>query len=319
MCKIYSRQLLLLVNVEGEPAMIESSGSTTPYQSISDSLYTTLIAVARSPATWLFAGIWLAALTYLLVTGYEETLTLVLREEAVMLLSLLFIVPLTRNAPPIPILSPHPRPLLWLQIALIGSIILITCFSGLVFHDLISGLHYPLWYVHLFPLINPLLYFVLPMILLYFAGARFREVGFGSGWHSWRVIVLYIGVRCIFGVIGILSFVTSIYQAVFLPVVFTSSILQNGFSEEFLFRGALQTRLRWLLSPSWAVVVSSLVFGLWHIGAVTQGKGGNYLVGAAYSIVSQATLGLFFGLIFLRTRNPLACSVIHAFLDSLNT
>ena len=297
--------------------MIESSGSTTPHQSISDSLYTTLIAVVRSPATWLFAGIWVAALTYLLVTGYTEFLISILEEDAVTLLIVLFVVPLTRNAPPVTIVLPHSRPILWLQVAMLGVVILIAGFSGLVFHDLIPSLHYPSWFAHFLPLINPLLYFVLPTTLLYFTGVRWREIGFGSGWHSWRVIILYIGVRCIFGVIGVLSFVTSLHQLLFLPVVFGRNMLENGFSEEFLFRGALQTRLRWLLSPSWAVVASSLVFGLWHIGAVTQNAGGNYLVGAAYSIVSQATIGLFFGLIFWRTRNLLACSVIHAFADTL--
>lgn len=36
--------------------------------------------------------------------------------------------------------------------------------------------------------------------------------------------------------------------------------------EEFLFRGALQTRLRWLRGPGWALVIQALVFGAWHLG-----------------------------------------------------
>jgi membrane protease YdiL (CAAX protease family) len=44
-----------------------------------------------------------------------------------------------------------------------------------------------------------------------------------------------------------------------------SNLLQNGFSEEFLFRGALLTRLRLIMAPSSAIVVSSVAFGLSHI------------------------------------------------------
>jgi len=303
--------------------MIESSAiithpPTTPHQSVSDALRTALVAVVRSPATWLFAGIWLVALTYLLVTGHTESLTSILAEEGIVLLIVILVVPLTRNAPSITTPAPHRRPILWLQVALLGGIIVIIGFYGVMFHRLLPSIHLPLWDIRLFLMLtNPLLYFVLPMLLLFFTGARFREVGFGSGWHSWRVIVFFIGVRCIVGSLGILPFVTSPNQAAFLPVAFAVNMLQNGFSEEFLFRGALQARLRWLLSPSWAVVVSSLLFGLWHIGAVTQAVGDNYLAGVAYTIVNQATMGLFLGVIFWRTRNLLACSIIHAFLNSL--
>ncbi len=86
--------------------MIESSESTTlsstvPYQSISYSLRIALVAAVRSPATWLFVCIWLAALTYLLVTGYTESLPLILEGDTVMLLVVLLAIPLTRNASPI--------------------------------------------------------------------------------------------------------------------------------------------------------------------------------------------------------------------------
>ncbi len=115
----------------------------------------------------------------------------------------------------------------------------------------------------------------------------------------WQSVLVFKGVLCVVSSCAVITF----------------SFLET--SEEFLFRGALQARLCWLLSPSWAVVVSLLVFGLWHIGFVAQGVGGNYIVGAAYSIVNQATIGLFFGLIFWRTRSLLACSIIHAFSDLL--
>jgi len=95
-------------------------------------------------------------------------------------------------------------------------------------------------------------------------------------------------------------------------------LLQNGFGEEFLYRGALQTRLRALLSPSWAIVIQALLFGIWHFGANVGSKGitGTTAV-IAFSVLVQATAGLVFGIIFQRTRNLLACSVIHVVVNCL--
>ena len=95
-------------------------------------------------------------------------------------------------------------------------------------------------------------------------------------------------------------------------------LLQNGFGEEFLFRGALQTRLRALLSPSWAIVIQALLFGIWHFGANFGHNGINSINAViAFSVVLQGTAGLAFGIIFQRTRNLLACTVFHVVLNSL--
>ncbi|MBP2017814.1 membrane protease YdiL (CAAX protease family) [Symbiobacterium terraclitae] len=87
--------------------------------------------------------------------------------------------------------------------------------------------------------------------------------------------------------------------------------LQNGFSEEFLFRGALQTRLSQLLGDGWGLVLASLVFGIVHLGLNTKSLGGDYLAGLAASVVFQATSGLLFGLTFMRTRSLIAPTEVH--------
>jgi membrane protease YdiL (CAAX protease family) len=94
--------------------------------------------------------------------------------------------------------------------------------------------------------------------------------------------------------------------------------MQNGFFEEFLFRGALQTRLRKLTTPAWALVLQALIFGLWHLGAGYSATGGSDLLTAAAStIVAQASLGLAFGIIFERTRNLFASSAFHIVINSI--
>ena len=95
-------------------------------------------------------------------------------------------------------------------------------------------------------------------------------------------------------------------------------LLQNGFGEEFLFRGAMQTRLRVLLNPSWAIVIQALLFGIWHFGANFGYKGiAGINTVIAFSVVVQGTAGLAFGIIFQRTRNLFACSAIHVVTNSL--
>ena len=100
-----------------------------------------------------------------------------------------------------------------------------------------------------------------------------------------------------------------------------SHLLINGFGEEFLFRGALQTRLRALLSPSWAIVIQALLFGIWHFGKNfnnLRSAGINITTAAiAFSVIRSAAFGLAYGIIFQRTRNLLACSVIHVVANSL--
>ena len=65
------------------------------------------------------------------------------------------------------------------------------------------------------------------------------------------------------------------------------------------------------------MVLSSLIFGLFHIGAQTSALHGDWLGGAAYAITDQAVLGLGFEIIFLRTRNLLASSIFHVVLDTV--
>jgi membrane protease YdiL (CAAX protease family) len=97
-----------------------------------------------------------------------------------------------------------------------------------------------------------------------------------------------------------------------------SNAIQNGFFEEFLFRGALQTRLRRILNPAWAVVIQALIFGVWHLGlGYTNTAYDGFLPAVTATLVNQAVLGLAFGMIFERTRNLLAPSVVHVFFNSM--
>jgi membrane protease YdiL (CAAX protease family) len=165
---------------------------------------------------------------------------------------------------------------------------------------------------------NPVKYFLLPLPLLLLFGARFSELGFSRGHHTVSVLALW----CIVPAVLLVFQLTFGYLTFgILSRRFIRHFLQNGFGEEFLFRGALQTRLRVLFNSSWAIVIQALIFGIWHFGKhfinLKQVDINSIAATVAFSIAGTAIFGIAYGIIFQRTRNLLACSVIHVVFNSL--
>ncbi len=281
--------------------------------------------VVRSPAAWLFAAVWLTALLILVVSGHDfDPLTI-----AVFLLLTLATAPMTT-----PRLEAHtPRaeqPRVWLHLGLTLLFVVLTAWRGLVFHKVLAPdapipLWSPLvgwlqalgaqWLGNITYVANPVTYVALPLLALLLAGARLRSLGFGHGYDIRRVLLLWCAIPLVF-------FVYALVWGTLTPLGlvgrFIANFLSNGFSEEFLFRGALQTQLRRLVSPGWALVIQALVFGAWHLGLgyTTTGHSG-LLPALATVIVHQAVVGLAYGVIFERTGNLLAPSIVHIVVDSM--
>jgi membrane protease YdiL (CAAX protease family) len=88
--------------------------------------------------------------------------------------------------------------------------------------------------------------------------------------------------------------------------------LNSGPFEEFLFRGALMTRLARLLGNGWGIMLSGLAFGLLHMATIAASQThGNVLAGAAIGLLQQGIGGVGFAIVVCRTRNLLATSIIH--------
>lgn len=161
---------------------------------------------------------------------------------------------------------------------------------------------------------NPVQYFVLPLLALWLLGARPRELGLQWGQGAWRVCAVWLLLPVVaFGVLLALGQLTA--QTLARRLI--GNALQNGFFEEFLFRGALQSRLAKVLSPAWTLVTQALFFGLWHLDANLGMFGGDWLGAVAWCIVSQAMIGLLFGLLFQRTRSLIAPSVAHVITNTV--
>ena len=110
-----------------------------------------------------------------------------------------------------------------------------------------------------------------------------------------------------------------------IPLCFIWLTIEAGLVEEFFFRAFIQTRLSaWFRSEISGVVLMSIIFGLAHApgfifrhAGTVEGLGANptALDAVAYSITTLAISGVFFGVIWARTKNLFALVLIHAAAD----
>lgn len=279
-----------------------------------------------SPA-WCMLGMWLASAIYLAVIGKDENLAVWSFIGAYQLLLAGIIVRLTRpmplDAPHAAIQTSHAR--IWVQLGVIGMFIVLTGFAQTlpVWSDM-TGALYALG-ERLLPaeivggpgnaIANPVRYFVLPFVLLLVLGARPTELGLGRGHRVLRACLVWLAAPMVFWFIlfigGQLTWMRLLRAVV-------SNALQNGFFEEFLFRGALQTRLNRLTTIGWALVLQALIFGVWHLDANSGVAPGDPLAALAACVVSQAVSGLAYGIVFLCTRNLIAPSVAHVVMNAVS-
>ena len=190
--------------------------------------------------------------------------------------------------------------------------------------------------------VRKLIVFVaIPFLLFRFLfGYRWREYG-----------VQFAGLRALagnhFAVVAVLSAAILLFQyffgggaaplrrgefsaarlAIALPLCFLWLFIEAGLVEEFFFRAVLQTRLAvWFKSEVAGVALMALVFGLAHAPgfilrraglAEAIGENPSALDAVAYAIVVLSVGGIFFGIVWSRTRNLFAVMFIHAATDLL--
>ena len=241
------------------------------------------------------------------------------------------VVRLTRGGPvsaalAVPVADARCTRRLRLQTAWLSAVVALTAWRGLAFHrvvpaaalwDELAAAIAPIGERWLSPrwvgdttnaLVNPLVYVVVPLLGLCLLGARPRELGFGRGHRVVRVTFATGALPAIW-VAGNASGVQPVFGALL------ANTLQNGPCEEFLFRGALQTRLAARMPTAWAIGLQALVFGLWHLGAAAHGDV-PWALAAARTVLYQGTSGILFGIVLWRTRNLWAGSILHVLANS---
>ncbi len=318
------------------PAM-QTSTVASRWSRIAASYREPLRAAIQHPASWLFAAICLLCAGYLAAIGDWGLLLLAFGSSVATGVFVLLTIPLTTPVPEAPwsaaaaATTPKARGWLWAQV---GALLV---FALLLFHWTLNGqgllppsLQYiPLWTPFLewtycsvqflvgahmpaeFPLNNvaPVIMFLVPGAALLLLGARPGELGFARGYRSLRVAAVWSLVPVAIIVINLAT--GSMSPALLLPRTLQTTFNSGPF-EEFFFRGALMTRLARLLGNGWGIVLSGVAFGLLHVAAeTTSDSRGNLLTGTALAILLQGVGGVGFAIVFRRTCNLLASSIIH--------
>lgn len=109
------------------------------------------------------------------------------------------------------------------------------------------------------------------------------------------------------------------------PLSYLWIAVEAGLCEEFLYRAVLQTRIAAALcSPAAAIPVASLIFALAHApglylrgGPGVDGWSADPVQVAAFTIATLSPVGLFFGMLWWRSRSLLLLVLLHAAIDVL--
>jgi membrane protease YdiL (CAAX protease family) len=179
---------------------------------------------------------------------------------------------------------------------------------------------------------------LLPLLLVIFLN-RGRENPFSSALATfglkWGTLRRGLGLTMVLGVVlGMVQLFMSRSGPValdafrtgtalyLLPLSFVLMLALAGFTEEFFFRGFLQSRFETLMgSKWWALLLTSLLFGIYHLPYAyfnpNWPSAGDW--GAAWmsSLGQGIPGGLVLGGLYIYSRKNLAvCIVLHALVDA---
>ncbi len=276
------------------------------------------------PSARLLIGLWLSALICLALLGYPIFGTLLL--ALYVTLGSLATLILTEKPPKIGrVVLGAPSNRILSQIAVLLGVMALTSLS-------ISG-YVPLWsealaifrgigraYFSAALLDDPEAalsgfgaLFVIPTVLLLLLRARWQELGVGRSHRTGQIALLWCA-------LPLIALLVMLWARAITPTAALRSLLTNAlyaFGAEFLFRGALQSRLLRLLSPRWALLLQALLFGLWHVPRLTAQLDGNLPMALALGIAQHGALGLALGVMALRTRAIWAGTALAGLLGAL--
>lgn len=150
-------------------------------------------------------------------------------------------------------------------------------------------------------LTNTLGFVLIPLLFLIPFARKRQDYGFKS--FDWRLMICLFLLYTPFLLLKEYSF--SFLAAYFVAYLFI------GFSEEFLFRSLLQTRLESFFNNKLnAIVIASIIFGIIHIPINSKMYG--WPLSLAFCMGVNAFGGLLNGYILYRTRSIWLVTILHA-------
>ena len=110
----------------------------------------------------------------------------------------------------------------------------------------------------------------------------------------------------------------------FLPFAIVLMLVTAASTEEFFFRGVLQTRLtRWWGRSLPAVFATAILFGLYHVPYAYLEAGwsshGHFAAAVSSGLTEGGIFGLIYGFIYARSRGNLLASILtHALFNAIS-
>ncbi|MHB1390616.1 MAG: CPBP family intramembrane glutamic endopeptidase [Thermoleophilia bacterium] len=108
-----------------------------------------------------------------------------------------------------------------------------------------------------------------------------------------------------------------------MPLAFIFMLLTAGFTEEYFFRGILQTRIvKALDSRLWGVAVVALLFGFYHLPYAYLNPDwpshGDWMAALGSAFGDGVLIGIALGAVYEKSKNNLlACVIMHSLLNAL--
>ena len=158
-------------------------------------------------------------------------------------------------------------------------------------------------------------YVVLPLALLAFLRVPLAKMGLGGFTRGSAGAAAIWLIVPIFAIAYLVLYADTSIGYVGQRLIY--SFFASGFSEEFLFRGALFGRLRSFMPAQWAALVQALAFGLWRLGSdVAHGHDG-IVTALALVVPAQAAFGFAMAILVRRTGNLAIPALLHTAIDAI--
>ncbi len=275
------------------------------------------------PFFLLFIILYGLAFLGLLFTASRESQSAAVLAGGVTAVSALIRVVFRRYSPP-PLKSAQPRTELKTALTWYVIVFLLAAFTDARGIELINGFT------------NWLFLFLIPIVLVRIAHGHttFHEfltsVGFSS--HGLipalkvTLLAAFLFLPVILGSVStpqrveILTIFHTGRVAILFPISFVLALLLAGFTEEFFFRGILQSRLALKTSELRGLVITSLLFGLVHAPHAyflsTWPTHGDPVWSLARVMTEYAIMGVLLGVVWAKTHNLAAPVFVHAFVNA---
>ena len=278
-----------------------------------------------------FLMIWGVAVAYIAASGGDWTFPIVsLVTFGVTLSAIIWFLTRKMDAPAVPVEQPARQSIALLIYLAIYAVLLIGIWLGTIKHEIPPGPTQKLA-VLAYKLV---IHVGIPAGILLILGSKLTgmfDTGMGRR-GFWPALIVLCGL--LFALLAAVSPSLEQIGALDLGVAAAGAwvlgswawySLEAGLCEEFLFRVCLQSRLTaWMKSPTAAIVITSVLFGLGHWPGLYL-RGGPGIDGwstdpvqvAAYTIATLAPLSLAIGLLWARTRSLLLIVLVHGAIDAL--